>query len=354
MNRRQFLAASAVVAAGCGRNSPGGSVVDAARVAGERALRDQHLAKLQNFRVVAGTTLTTPKPPIDLVSVFPELKGLIKVTVRLHPRFGDEPGPDESKVGGRFLWPAGEPWPTCSEHHTPMVPVLQLRAEDAPPEVSYRPGTDLLQLLWCPRDHAEPTFFAKPAVVWRKRSTVSSPPAEPPPTDTGFPSYIPVPCRVFPERVPEYPPYDVLPVPLRTKIDDWKPGPIRVPDGWVKPTADATSFARSPGGSSCYATLLSTAPGIKVGGYPHFAQGDESPACGKCKWGMDYLLTVDDSEWDVVSWLRWMPEEERATPGPPPLGHMNDPGLDLGGGGNTNVFVCRRCDDWPVTGVGQR
>ena len=69
----------------------------------------------------------------DVLAVAPELNGLTKVAVRLHPRYSEEPAADRSKLGGHFLWPAAEPWPVCDEHGIPHVPVLQLRSEDAPP-----------------------------------------------------------------------------------------------------------------------------------------------------------------------------------------------------------------------------
>src|SRR5437868_2036526 len=63
--------------------------------------------------------LTTPKPPIDLLDVLPELADLRATTVRLHPRKGRVPGRNASKMGGVFLWPSDEPWPTCDERWPP-------------------------------------------------------------------------------------------------------------------------------------------------------------------------------------------------------------------------------------------
>src|SRR6476661_5495045 len=112
--------------------------------------------------------LTTPEAPIDLLAVLPELADLRATTVRLHPRKGRVPGRYASKLGGNFLWPSDEPWPTCDERWppswygppiavpdgqpVPLVPVLQLRAEDIP-ELPFPRGADLFQLLWCPLPH---------------------------------------------------------------------------------------------------------------------------------------------------------------------------------------------------------
>src|SRR5262245_58839441 len=150
MNRRQFFTVtSCLAAAGCGRSGAGRVDLDSAR-----KNRGRHLALLESCRVRAGAVRTTPPPAVDVPTVVPELKSLSKVAVRLHPRYGDEPRPDESKVGGRFLWPVDEPWPTSDD--VLLVTVLQLRAEDAPPNCTFRPGTDLLQLLWCPRAELKP------------------------------------------------------------------------------------------------------------------------------------------------------------------------------------------------------
>src|SRR5262245_35600029 len=163
MNRRQFLTVtSCLAAAGCGRR--GSSGPDPA-IAESHSRRERHLASLAEYRVAAGQTRTTPPPSRDVAKLVPELKALAKVTVRLHPRYGEEPKPDDSKLGGRFLWPAEEPWPAADG--LPYVPVLQLRNEDTPPQFAFRPETDLLQLLWCPRADL------KPVIAWRKRATVS-------------------------------------------------------------------------------------------------------------------------------------------------------------------------------------
>jgi hypothetical protein len=327
VNRRAFLAAAPIAAvAGCRRpNSP-----DAARVAAERAARGQHLADLAGFRVPPDATLTTPNRPVDLVQLFPEVKPLLRVTLRLHPRFSDEPAAGATKLGGRFLWPAGEPWPACEVFNVPLAPVLQLTADDAPPQVTFKPGTDLLQVLWSPRDHG-PAGGPRPRLVWRKRADVTEPVAELPDTTNAFLGYVPVPCRVFPERVTELPDWHTVRVtPLRAKIEGWKP------DGGRNPV-------------EFYETELSAAPGTKVGGYPRWRGTPNPPACATCKRGMDYLLTVDSDEW--AGGTGWVPVEEHrhlehGRPGPP--GYARAAGLTLPEPGNVHVYVCRRCDDWPV------
>lgn len=320
MRRRTFLVTAAAIAAGCGRRPVAGPATvtpdDLTRIRDEATARERHLELLRRFRVPPTAVRTTPKPPADVLATAPELKGLIKVAVRLHPRYSDEPRPDESKLGGRFLWPAAEPWPTCDEHGVPFVPVLQLRAEDAPPNFAFPPDADLLQLLWCPRDHLQPT------VVWRKRADVTET-AEPPPTDLAFPGYVPVPCRVFPERVTEFPPTAVLP----------------------------ESARRHVAGLDGYDEALSACPGTKVGGWPWGAARDQPTACDRCRRPTDFLLAVSGAEWGGVNWRRWMPvEEQAARPPDADQGYGQAHGLVLKS--PVNVYVCRRCEGWPVKVVG--
>src|SRR5205807_10092329 len=117
MNRRAFLTAAAI-AAGCRRTAspaPGLSAADVEYAATQRESRELHLRELTRYRVAPDAVRTTPASPGDVLAIAPELKGLTKVAVRLHPRYSDEPAPDRSKLGGRFWWPAGEPWPACDE-----------------------------------------------------------------------------------------------------------------------------------------------------------------------------------------------------------------------------------------------
>jgi hypothetical protein len=330
VNRRQFLFLSSVAAvAGCNRRQPGTPAVppvDAAEAAAQRAARDTHLELLQRFRVPPGATRTTPPPPADVLAVAPELKGLIKVTLRLHPRYSEEPKAEESKLGGRFRWPAGEPWPTCAEHAVPLAPVLQLRAEDAPPQFAFFPDTDLLQLFWCPRDH-DGAERLRPKLVWRKQSATAAPFADDPYAarpDGVLWNYVPVPCRLFPERVAEYPNWDTLPESVRQKI---------------------AKSDKQLHGAELYQQLLSVADGSKVGGW---APGAEPPTCPKCKWGMDYLLTVADAEWTERDWKRWMPTEERGHAWNAVEGYRRAAGLGVG---RVLVFVCRRCEGWPASAI---
>jgi hypothetical protein len=70
--------------------------------------------------------ITPTARPVDIASVFPELRPLARSATRLHPRRG-EPQVRDSSIGGPLLWPADEAWPECRlprmvEHERPITP----------------------------------------------------------------------------------------------------------------------------------------------------------------------------------------------------------------------------------------
>jgi hypothetical protein len=156
----------------------------------------------------------TPPRSFDLEKAMPWIGDYRRDAVRLHPRRADRDLPrNASKMGGVFLWPAEEPWPFCEEvdpvsmprptaedywnsterlmamgsmlgipprapadkevtmrlfeemaaaargiteqHNAAYLPIIQLRRDEFP-ELPWPAGTDLFQLLWCPRVHFFP------------------------------------------------------------------------------------------------------------------------------------------------------------------------------------------------------
>jgi hypothetical protein len=225
-------------------------------------------------------TRTTPPRPHDVAGRFPELAAYAKPAVRLHPRQG-EPGVHDSSIGGPLLWPAAEPWPTCGLAHedwgdetlaytlarrayladrdrreqqgeldwdverqriadleaeldvderpesekdapVPLIPVAQLYYRDAP-GLPWADRFDLLQVLWCPRDHPDADTPYNPVfeLRWRSAEDVTEPLGEAPLPVVCNGDYVPNPCVVHPEVVTEYPVLRELPEPLRQAVSAW-------------------------------------------------------------------------------------------------------------------------------------
>lgn len=229
ITRRRFAAVS-LAAFGCAKPTPAPAPVagpvlddeDRARIEREAAVRTKHLAALDGYRVDATETRTTPAAAVDMTEAIPELKSRIRLTQRMHPRYGEEPPPDASKFGGRFLWPADEPWPVDESSKLPLVGVVQLVGPDIWTRTAFRTGYDVMQLFWLPRDPVAGEHTAR--VVWRLRTEVREMRTAPPPLEMAYPSLVPVPCGVRPEWVRELPDWDTLRrTDLQTALDAWKP-----------------------------------------------------------------------------------------------------------------------------------
>jgi hypothetical protein len=154
----------------------------------------------------------------------------------------------------------------------------------------------------------------KPVIAWRLRRTVGKELAPYPDTANANMDFVPVACRLFPERVTEFPPYELLPAAVAKKVD-------------------------AAVGPTLYDTQLAAATGTKAGGYPRWPGRPDAPVCGTCGWGMDYLLTVVGKEWDEGK-ERWKPKEDKDV-----RGFQSAAGLAMG---NVLIFVCRRCEHWPI------
>ncbi|MFF4953405.1 DUF1963 domain-containing protein [Streptomyces chattanoogensis] len=302
---------------------------------------------------------TTPPRPVAVEGLFPEVAAYRRDAVRLHPRHG-VPGPRDSSLGGPLLWPSSEPWPHCDDDHPrtafappqpgviPMVPVLQLFAADVP-ELPFPHGTDVLHVLWCPFDH-EPGYVPRPVLYWRDSSECDSTDASvygsghdsvgddnaaaPPRPDGAADDYLPNPCVLHPERVTDYPNWD-LPDEIADALEE-RFDQLEEETGWS------------------YWSHLSVSEGIKVGGYPTWTQEPVWPNCPDCGRRMDHLLTINSREFNGESWRTWLPLEDT-----PATGTVWDlpyeertriqcpPGLTLGDMGGIYLFDCRRCPERP-------
>ncbi|NUP21138.1 MAG: hypothetical protein HOZ81_34740 [Streptomyces sp.] len=319
--------------------------------------------------------LTTPPRPLDVPAHFPELAPLARTTVRLHPRPGS-PTAADSSLGGPLLWPAHESWPTCPEHNAPthlghapdevhhrrrilaaahsrpraegadfltpeerfvvdrasepriiphpgpipLLPITQLYARDIPEAVAFPtpPGTDLLQLLWCPFDHEGPMGTTpRTELRWRTTADITTPlTLAPHPSVIGKDRYLPEPCVLHLEPVTEYPAPHELPEPLADRVEDW---------------AEARGVV--------YQYDLAVAPGCKVGGHAPWSYIDPFPmACTECGAAVKPLLTIDGYECDGGT-RSWWPGEGAESARPTHLNIGRDHALQL--------YVCTTSYDHP-------
>jgi Domain of unknown function (DUF1963) len=286
---------------------------------------------------------TTPPRPVDVEAFLPGIERHRVKAVRLHPRSGN-PGARESSLGGPMLWPADEAWPRCDDAHPhtrfkpdrdgnlALVPVAQLFAADVP-ELPFPPGTDVLQVVWCPFDH-DNGYVPRPEIYWRRAADVNEI-LDPPPVPPGARSeYVPSPCTLDPERVVEYPSWDLPDDAIEDQdevLDD-----IEHATGWI------------------YWSHLSVAPGVKVGGYPGWTQDPSWPPCPRCRRQMNHLLTIESAEFDGESWRTWLPIEDTPTTGSvldlpyEVRTKIQRPhGLMLGDMGGIYLFICQSCPGTP-------
>jgi hypothetical protein len=341
---------------------------------------------------------TTPPPPLDITTVFPELAPLARQAVRLHPRAGT-PDEGDSSLGGPLLWPADAPWPTCGglrlvdrrepiapqdlerwreldavererwltaeeaaqrrrifagagvidlvageriytqpqPHQDPvaLVGVLQLYARDVP-ELPFPDHTDLFQLLWCPNHHAAPWWGPHPITVWRRAAEVTQPLSAPP----------------APRFDKEWDATDYVPLPCVVHPERV----VEYPDRDDLPAGLAARIRQwDQRHDGRYSAALSTAPGTKVGGHPSWIQSPQWPRC-RCGRGMQHLLTIASGEFDALG--RWLPVEDRSDPtstAPQPYAGPDPwpPGIMLGDVGSLYLFTCTVCAERPLAGTMQ-
>ncbi|MFC9812925.1 hypothetical protein ACFVJM_12765 [Streptomyces virginiae] len=310
-------------------------------------------------------TRTTPPRPLDVASVFPELAGMSRTATRLHPRPG-APTVHESSVGGPLLWPADEPWASCSQEHDapfelntpeevrtlrriraldvwtdedhaevsrihaghdpsllpegphPLIPVAQLYARDVP-GLPFPEGTDLLQVLWCPFIDIEYREGSEAVQLrWRRAADVAEAgvlAAAPEPAYVGTYELVPVACVLHPEQVREYPaPHDLAPG-LAGRIARWEEGV-----------------------SADYRDDLSVAAGWKAGGWAapftfRDSGGPQELRCPECSAVGEPLLTLDHTEWQGET-SGWRPVEE------PPGASAAPTDITVGRGYTLQIYGC--------------
>ena len=318
---------------------------------------------------------TTPPPRIDFLSEAPEFAALGKPAVRLHPRQGKAPQ-DASKMGGLFLWPKDEPWPRCERDDIPCTPVLQIRKEDVP-EIGFPEGTDLMQLLWCAMGHEEVNFAYESRIVWRRRADVIGPIRSFPKITGESEDWSPnlIPCRLYPERVMDYPGYLLgLPKILPGRMRDdpryeafsalWdrlsaSPTLIQQMHSYLDST-EGGIVDRNVANPNDYRDDIGEVYGTKVGGFG--IDRGAIPTFLNCECGgeMDLLFQIDSREYLELE-DRWTAIEDRfvarklsareMSPASRGLvrGSISQPsGFSIHDEGTMHVCICRRCPTLPV------
>jgi hypothetical protein len=165
------------------------------------------------------------------------------------------------------------------------------------------------------------------------KDPLSAMPEEP----AAYPRYVPLPCRLFPERVAELPSRHEL-GPLLGKLDAWNEKERKFPGMRMEYVY-------------CEATPCR---GWKVGGWPNWVQAPKVPAC-ECGRPMELLLSYG-SEYMNVS--QAPVQEHRLYQGgrrdyAAIENAANAPLVRFIGDGVQFTFVCRRCPGWPVEMISQ-
>jgi len=300
--------------------------------------------------------LTTRPPIVDIEARFPEMRSLRKPAIRLFPRPASDMEIAESKLGGSEAWPRTEKWPICPKHEVPFVSLIQI-IKSQTPQFPFRPGADVFQIIWCPHTHKECEYLPDHRIFWRNLTVMGDEFAETPAPrlnssylDTDAGQYVPAECRFHPEEIIEFPAIEELPDEIHAKIESWDlsgiPGIEDLMAGW-------RGVQAFPPGEWLYITELSTAAGTKLGGYPEWIQYPEYPVCS-CGNVMEHLLSISSLETAIgEEGNRWIPQEERNLPYGERYNIHYCTNLMFGDGGILYVFVCRRCEDWPIKLVWQ-
>jgi hypothetical protein len=185
--------------------------------------------------------------------------------------------------------------------------VAQLYRRDIP-DFAGPDDADLLQVLWCPHDHADETY-PRVRLYWRHSAAVTRPLDAAPEPLVVLEDYLPVPCAVHPEQVREYQDIELLPEDLSDRIGEWEE-------------------EAGEDGEGAYQYDLSQAPGWKVGGFGGWSLSGPYPVdCDECGTAMTLLFTADSSEWQGTG--SWRPIQEPADAPSDPTGVTINRGYSL-------------------------
>lgn len=192
----------------------------------------------------------------------------------------------ESQFGGVPRLAAGEPWPRCQACGQPMHLFVQL-AMAALPAGFARRGAGLLQLFYCSRDDGScetwrPFSGAHVARLLDAPATDAIPPA----------GLTPLPARAIVgwRELVDYPhPEDHGELGLFYVYDFTR---NRVTIHCDDPPLEL----REVPSDEAAETIACAEPGDKLGGWPHWVQSAEYPACPDCGQRMELVLQLDSED----------------------------------------------------------
>ena len=286
----------------------------------------------------------TPAPPVDIGKSLSGFHKMAKDTVRLHPR-REKVIRSLSRIGGAFLWPKNEEWPTCTEHDCAYVGIIQLFKDDAP-ELEFPKNSDLFQLLLCPNVHSA-SSSPDAQVIWRHTSQSENQIDIPFVPAKMQKQYYPLLCSIHPEQVVEYKDGGELSQDDLAAVEKSK----AISDAVIDPGIPAIENWDVPQSNvDMYFSWLSVAPGIKLGGHPRWIQDPFYPKCQR-KHTMELLVSFATVEFDGLTWGRWLPVSDRSILSASYTERENvqtPTGCTFGGSGTLYIFICRQCEDWPI------
>lgn len=339
---------------------------------------------------------TTPPRPIDVTRDFPELAGMARTALRLHPRVG-APTVEQSSVGGPLLWPADEPWPVCegphpyAKHESPRAGTGNafMRRLTAVSPARVRLNRRLLQQAWdrgrvpqgqllnqdelalinaasdadLEREFDDPTPMVPIVQLYLREAhgVIAGPEG----TDVlqvlwcpfdHDPHYLPT-SRVRWRRSSDVVNRVLVqPEPTLIESEYYFPDPCVVhpepvteypaldllPEGLCERVFEQEEAWADLADVQCYQYDLSVAPGWKIGGWAPWSFCDATPAlCPACGAEQQPFLYVGSSEWDGGNGS-WKPLEDRS-PSAWPHQHPsagNQVQVNIGRGYGMQIYTC--------------
>ncbi len=210
------------------------------------------------------------KPGLPPERPLAELQGLIRSFARpawLPLTVDADHGALASKFGGLGLVSASHPGPVCPGCQQPMPLFVQLNPADLPAEMAPRLQGQLLQLYYCPNECDDGFLpFSSSSVVRLV------PPAEPPAAGAVAES-LPAKTIVGWRAVADYPHWEEWPtIGLTLTLDEG----VRLEQESAEPLLPAHQD--------------------KLGGWPHWVQAPDYPACPECHEPMQVLFQLTSEE----------------------------------------------------------